>query len=109
VPDTVAENWSVAPVVDEDEFGVIVIEVTAAPPPPEGAFIGLAGCGTGLADFAEADVEPAHPGIQPKTAANTAPNNAHLQRRLALARIIMSSRALSLNGLFTANYADQLG
>jgi len=79
VPDTVAENCSVPPVVVEEELGVIDTEVTAAPP------LG----GTLVGFVAEAD--PAHPDIQDeklKTKAKIALKNTHLKHWFSDTRIM---------------------
>jgi hypothetical protein len=71
LPETVAANRSVPPVVVEGELGVIVTEVTAEP---------LLG-GT-LAGFV-AEADPAHPDIQNeklRTKARIALKNTHLKR-----------------------------
>ncbi len=70
VPDTVAENCSVPPVVVEEELGVIVTEVTAEPP-----------LGRTLVGFV-AEADPAHPDIQDeklKTKAKIALKNTDLK------------------------------
>jgi hypothetical protein len=79
VPDTVAENCTVPPVVVADEFGVMVTEVTAEP---------LSG-GTLVGFVAEAD--PAHPDIKNeelKTKAKITVKNAHLKRWFSDTRIM---------------------
>ena len=71
VPDTVAENCSVSPVVVEEELGVIVTEVTAEPP-----------FGSTLVGFV-AEADPAHPDIQNeelKTKAKIALKKTHPKR-----------------------------
>lgn len=78
VPDTVAENCSVPPVVVEEELGVIVTEELA-----DGAFGAIAGF------VAEAD--PAHPDIPDeklRTKARIALTNTHLKRRFSDTRIM---------------------
>jgi hypothetical protein len=79
VPDTVAENCTVLPVVVAGEFGVMVTEVTSDPP------FG----GTPVGFVAEAD--PAHPDIQdekPRTKARIALKNTYLKRLFSDTRIM---------------------
>jgi hypothetical protein len=79
VPETVAENCSVPPVVVEEELGVIVTEITVEPP-----------LGGTLAGFAP-ETAPAHPDIQNeklRIKARIALQNAHLECRFSGTRIM---------------------
>jgi hypothetical protein len=68
LPDTVAENWSVAPVVDDEEPGVMVTDVTDEPGcPVDGAFTGGVGF-VAVVDFAAVPAHPNKPNDRPTMA-----------------------------------------